>query len=99
MDSIGWILMIIVAICVVALVLIKKKQKQMEEFYDSFSSETDEKESKKAEKKITVAPINEGPMQITIYSYQASKEQRLCALCDGENEKGAVHCRICGQKL
>lgn len=39
------------------------------------------------------------PPQITIYAYHSTGNSRICVICDGENDKNASHCRICGNQL
>lgn len=44
-------------------------------------------------------PQEEGPPQITIYAYHSTGNSKICAICDGENDKAASQCRICGNRL
>lgn len=97
MDANGWILLCIVAFCVFALIIISKKRRELEK---SMTYETG------ADKGVSTPPPEsepgsdaEGPQQVTIYEFRSASKTCLCALCDGENDASATHCRICGQKL
>lgn len=113
MDASGWILLLVVAVCVVALIYVAKKSDKLLE--ETPSDETDSISSSSvsgrsvggassgssAVKPAAVQAKVEEPedSQVTIYAYGSSRANRLCTLCDGENDVSATHCRICGNQL
>lgn len=97
MDTLGWILLLIVAACIVALIVISRKRRELEK---RISSEFDSDGSLNSEKPVADnAPQEDGSPQMTIYEYRSSSSKCICPICDGENELTAKCCRICGQKF
>ena len=97
MDSSGFVLLLIVAVCVIALIYITRKQKALDEEVvikpTESSGSSDTTPSKPEEDKPS------GPPQNTIYEFNAKSTKRLCPFCDGENSVGAKVCNICGRDL
>lgn len=102
MTSGGYILLIIVSVCVLALIYIAIKQKELANLDDYVKSKEKEKEEsrvkKKEDKKETI--IDEKVVthpQHVIYTYSVKGIKRHCPFCDGENSVGARVCSICGR--
>lgn len=101
----GYILLIIVSVCVLALIYIAKKQKELNDLDDYVKRKEKEKkeesrEEKKEDKNESIKDdiVRTQPQHI-IYEFSAKSAKRLCPFCDGENSVGAKICNICGRDL
>lgn len=101
----GYILLIIVSVCVLALIYISKKQKELDDLDDYVKSKEKEKaeasrEEKKEDKKEIIKDnkVLTHPQHI-IYEFNAKSAKHRCPFCDGENGVGAKVCNICGRDL
>lgn len=97
MDTRGYILLIIIAVCLIALICVVKKQKKLTKGTTSGPKVPPEPEIPETSgPEITVTS---GPPQHTIYAFQVKNPTRLCPFCDAENRIGEQYCNVCGQKL
>ncbi len=95
MDPGGILLLLVVVGCVIALFYISKKQKELD------APDIETKREVEAEEKKVPEHHSESVVstQDTIYEFQPDGTLRICPYCDGENQKCAEECVICGQKL
>ena len=103
-DMDGFILLIVIAVCVILLVMISKKRKELRDMYEREreSGEFIVKDLPKTPGKTKSDPVDPGPTstikskQMTIYEYQSWTRTRVCRQCDGESAMNADRCGICG---
>lgn len=103
---VGFILLIVIAVCVILLVMISKKRKELRDMmYYERERESGEfivKDLPKTPGKTKSDPVDPGPTstikskQNTIYEYQCWTRTRVCRQCDGESAMNADRCGICG---
>ena len=90
----GFILVLIVVICIYALVRISRRNKELD---DTGVHVTDAPSYEPSPQPKAETP--EPSSQNTIYAYSAKSTTHICPFCDGENAAGADSCIICGQHL
>ena len=89
----GYILLIIVSVCVLALIYIAKKQKELDDLDYYIKRKEKEKKDIIRDSKVLTHP------QHIIYEFSAKGTKYVCPFCDGENSAGAKVCNICGRDL
>lgn len=97
MDTGGWILLLIVAVCIAILIVVIKKSRDLDESGPAETSVTST--SRVGENPVEIIPQAEVSPQTTIYEYRSAAPKCLCANCDGENEWLANFCYICGEEI
>lgn len=101
----GYILLIVVSVCVLALIYIWKKQRDLDDLDDYIKRKEKEKEedSRKKKEEDKNEYIKDDKVQThsqyIIYEFNVRSAKRICPFCDGENSIGAKICNICGRDL